>query len=146
MSYRYGRECYCGDSVNTGSVPASEGECYFPCPGDATQTCGAGNRLNVYSKSVATTLAPSADPTTVTSSSSISSTLPVSNPPSTDAYASLGCYTEATQGRALASVMYGDDAMTVELCAAKCAGYSMFGLEYYREVFITISCNCDTCH
>jgi len=124
-STRYGRECYCGDALNIGSTSAPEGECSFQCPGDATELCGAGNRLNVYSKMAPTitsdlpTSAPSSSPTSTPSSAS---------------YSALGCYTEATQGRALAALMYGDDALTVELCAKKCAGYSMFGVEYYREV------------
>ena len=51
------------------------------CPGNAAQLCGAGNRLSVYD------LAP--PPAT----------------PSTPAatYTSLGCYTELSGGRALAS-------------------------------------------
>ena len=44
----YGQECYCGNSFNTGSVPAPAADCSFPCPGDANEFCGAGNRLTVY--------------------------------------------------------------------------------------------------
>ncbi len=53
------------------------------------------------------------------------------------AYSSRGCYTETTDGRALAGKTSPDDEMDVEKCAAICAdaGFSMFGLEYYREVF-----------
>jgi len=44
----YGRECYCGNSLNSGSVSTSTGECNTVCPGNKAQFCGAGNRLNVY--------------------------------------------------------------------------------------------------
>ncbi|KAI4096189.1 MAG: hypothetical protein LQ339_007036 [Xanthoria mediterranea] len=109
----YGRECYCGDSLNEGSVPASEDSCSFNCPGNPDEKCGAGNRLNVYER-LAT-----APPTTPT--------------PST--YTSEGCYTEATRGRALSGKTYYDDAMTTAKCASACAGFDLFGLEYYRECY-----------
>ncbi|KAL8684138.1 MAG: hypothetical protein Q9224_006581 [Gallowayella concinna] len=45
----YGRECFCGDSLASTSVPATaESQCSFKCPGDKTQICGAGNRLTLY--------------------------------------------------------------------------------------------------
>jgi len=109
----YGRECYCGNSVNPGSQSAPESDCSFPCPGNAAEYCGGGNRLNMYSKSV--------------SDLSVSSSR-------TTTYSSLGCYTEATVGRALTGLTVADDTMTVEKCSKSCAGFSMFGLEYYREV------------
>jgi WSC domain len=49
-------------------------------------------------------------------------------------YESIGCYTEATSTRALTGLSYFDDAMTVEKCAAACAGFDYFGIEYHREV------------
>lgn len=33
---------------------APSSECSFPCPGDATELCGAGNRMVVYTDSSAT--------------------------------------------------------------------------------------------
>lgn len=48
-----------------------------------------------------------------------------------------GCYTEATNNaRALTSNAYYDDEMTVEKCAVACAGFTLFGVEYYREVLL----------
>ncbi|KAI4223684.1 MAG: hypothetical protein L6R36_005237 [Xanthoria steineri] len=109
----YGRECYCGDSLNEGSVPASEDSCSFNCPGNPDEKCGAGNRLNVYER-LAT-----APPT----------------PPTPSTYTSEGCYTEATRGRALSGKTYYDDAMTTAKCATACTGFDLFGLEYYRECY-----------
>ncbi|KAK3325520.1 hypothetical protein B0H66DRAFT_548554 [Apodospora peruviana] len=45
----YATECYCGNSFATGSVVAPVGDCSMTCGGNATEFCGAGNRLSVYS-------------------------------------------------------------------------------------------------
>lgn len=45
----YGRECYCGNELQQGSVKAGDqNDCAFPCVGDASEYCGAGNRLQLY--------------------------------------------------------------------------------------------------
>ncbi len=99
-----------------GSAPAPEGDYKFPCMGNSDEECGGDWRLNVYQFGDAS---PSA-------SSTSSSTVPTSTP---TAYTSEGCYTEATAGRALSSVLFYDDAMTVEKCAAVCGSYTWFGVE-----------------
>ncbi|KAL8845777.1 MAG: hypothetical protein Q9221_009086 [Calogaya cf. arnoldii] len=116
----YGRECFCGNSLNEGSIPAPEGQCSFNCPGNPDQKCGAGNRLNVYEKLVTEPVVtePTAVPT-----------------PTPSTYKAEGCYTEATKGRALTGKTYYDDAMTTAKCASACAGFDLFGLEYYRECY-----------
>ena len=43
----FGRECYCGDIINTGSVITDDSNCSFNCPGDSTEKCGAGDILDV---------------------------------------------------------------------------------------------------
>lgn len=48
----YGGECYCGNQLQPGSVAAPLSDCSFPCPGNAAEKCGAGNRLNVYQAKV----------------------------------------------------------------------------------------------
>jgi hypothetical protein len=118
----YGRECYCGSALGPGSIKVPEGDCNFKCAGSSTENCGAGNRLNVYKKPVASTM------TSASPSSTLSPALPTS-------YGALGCYTEATEHRALKDKSSSDDAMTVEKCAASCAGFKYFGLEYYFECF-----------
>ncbi|KAL8968048.1 MAG: hypothetical protein Q9197_005087 [Variospora fuerteventurae] len=110
----YGRECFCGDALNDGSVSAPEEQCSFECPGKPDEKCGAGNRLNVYEK--------------VT-------TAPVVTTPTVSTYQADGCYTEASSGRALSGKTYYDDAMTIAKCASACAGFDLFGLEYYRECY-----------
>ena len=51
----YGRECWCGNTINfagnTGAVPGknvSDADCSTPCPGNSSQFCGNGNRINLY--------------------------------------------------------------------------------------------------
>ncbi|KAL8637618.1 MAG: hypothetical protein Q9228_005132 [Teloschistes exilis] len=107
----YGRECFCGQSLNAGSVLAAETDCSFKCPGNSAETCGAGNRLNVYQKPVAP---PAPKPTS---------------------YASEGCYTEPSNGRALTGKTIFDDSLTIEKCAMLCADFNYFGVEYYRECY-----------
>jgi hypothetical protein len=46
----YSTECFCGSAINSPSVKAKEAECNMKCSGDSSQTCGGGNRMNVYAK------------------------------------------------------------------------------------------------
>lgn len=104
----YGRECYCGDSLNSGSVKAPESDCSFPCPGNETETCGAGNRLDVYRKTSA---------------------------PGDLTYTAKGCYTDNPNSRALAAASSVNNDMTIEVCSATCEAYAYFGVEYFRECY-----------
>jgi hypothetical protein len=55
--------------------------------------------------------------------------------PGNNQYSSIGCYTEATTGRALATKSYSDPIwMTVESCLAFCSGFTYAGVEYGQEV------------
>ena len=38
----------CGDLISHGSTNVSLSDCSFQCTGDSSETCGAGNRLNLY--------------------------------------------------------------------------------------------------
>ncbi|KAL9014260.1 MAG: hypothetical protein Q9173_001102 [Seirophora scorigena] len=72
----FGRECYCGDTLQAGSEKTLESECNFPCPGNNAEFCGAGNRLNVYHFGAATTSSSSVSTSSsATSSSAASSSL-----------------------------------------------------------------------
>lgn len=46
-----------------------------------------------------------------------------------------GCYTEATNMRALSDKTYAADSMTLASCAQFCAGSQYFGVEYSRECY-----------
>ncbi|KAI9774328.1 MAG: hypothetical protein M1840_004222 [Geoglossum simile] len=141
----YGRECYCGNAPAAGSAPASnQGDCSFLCPGNNLEYCGAGNRLQMYklapptnTTSTTSTSTGTSTSTTATSSTSSASVTPTGPAivQKTAGYAFQGCYTEATAGRALEDKTLASDAMTIELCAATCAGFTWFGVEYGRECY-----------
>lgn len=118
----YGRECYCGNDAPTQTAP--ETDCSFPCAGSDAEFCGAGNRLNVYKRTAASS------PTTP------SSTSPTASPAAAAAsFVYRGCYSDSGNARSLAGRASYDDAMTVEKCAAACASYSLFGVEYGSQCF-----------
>ncbi|OIW32843.1 WSC-domain-containing protein, partial [Coniochaeta ligniaria NRRL 30616] len=132
----YGQQCYCGNSLNAGSVWATnQDDCSTKCPGNSTQFCGAGKRLNVYS------VVPGSgfDPATGFSLK-YAEPLNVGNA-SVGIWNYKGCYTEATTGRALASAkLTGSSStfgMTIETCVKYCygKGYAMSGVEYGQQCY-----------
>lgn len=155
----YGGECYCGNTLAAGSVKTAESDCQMTCSGNATEICGNGNRLTLYSvagqaslssssslpssSSAAQSsaqsslsspaLSSSANPTT-TSTSLPTPTGPI-NIQSAGNFNYTGCYTEATTGRALTGSTFANDGMTVEKCATFCAAYTYMGIEYARECY-----------
>ncbi|KAN0090569.1 WSC domain containing protein [Hyaloscypha variabilis] len=116
----YGRECYCGNSFSAGSVPAPQDECTYPCAGNDAEICGAGLRLSVYSTTVPVVAPAAATP---------------SNPAVVGAYEYYSCMTEGANSRALQGYSTAYDSMTLESCAADCAGFEYFGTEYSRECY-----------
>ncbi|KAI4603909.1 hypothetical protein KJ359_000030 [Pestalotiopsis sp. 9143b] len=54
----YGDECYCGEKVDEAATKADDAECSMACAGDATQPCGAGNRLSVFTGAVSEPVPP----------------------------------------------------------------------------------------
>ncbi|KAL1842674.1 hypothetical protein VTK73DRAFT_3070 [Phialemonium thermophilum] len=116
----YGRECYCGNSLDASSAEAPLSECDMVCSGDATEYCGAGNRLELYS-------------TTATQSPTPTPTATLAVKPTVGAYSFVGCITEGVGIRALSEDSYAADDMTLESCAAFCSDFTYFGTEYGRE-------------
>ncbi|KAH8908759.1 hypothetical protein BR93DRAFT_502707 [Coniochaeta sp. PMI_546] len=75
----YGRECYCDNTLDSTSTSAPLADCNMVCGGDATEYCGAGNRLELYSNAAQTssstgTTSTSTSRTSASSTSSSSST------------------------------------------------------------------------
>ncbi|RYP59435.1 hypothetical protein DL769_008523 [Monosporascus sp. CRB-8-3] len=110
----YGRECYCGNTLDPLSSPASEGDCNMACAGDKYEYCGGGHRLELYYSN--TTNGPS-------------------HPPVVGNYSWSGCHSEPAGVRALTGKSYADDDMTLDLCASFCDGFALFGAEYGRECY-----------
>jgi hypothetical protein len=44
----YADECFCSDSYSGPVTAANTSECNMPCTGDATKTCGGGDRTQIY--------------------------------------------------------------------------------------------------
>lgn len=59
-------------------------------------------------------------------------------------YAYQGCYTEATNGRALSAKSFNYVGMTIESCAANCTAYAYFGVEYGRECYCGATLSADS--
>ncbi|KAI1498524.1 WSC domain-containing protein [Biscogniauxia marginata] len=64
----YGRECYCGNTLDVLSTPAPDEECNMVCAGNQYEYCGAGDRLELYEKATVSSSISAA----LTSSSTIS--------------------------------------------------------------------------
>ncbi|KAK3994786.1 putative fungistatic metabolite [Cladorrhinum sp. PSN332] len=129
----YGRECYCGNTVHSSSSEAPLTDCNMVCAGDASEYCGAGNRLNVYS-TTATRSTTSASPTPTPTGT-------LGRKATVGPYEYVGCQTEATVGRALSGNSYASNDMTLESCATFCSGFTYFGTEYSAECFCGNSLN-----
>ena len=110
-SSEYFHECYCGNNLATGGVPANPGDCSTPCVGDPTEPCGGGNRLSLF----------------------WSGRAPPEINPGVNSYSPIGCYVEGTTGRALAyqALPPAGTEMSVSVCTSSCRaiGYSFAGLE-----------------
>lgn len=111
----YQRECDCRNTLHPGIVATPQTDCKYSCMGNKSENCGGDLRLNFYQFEAASV--PEKVVTT---------------------YAYRGCYTEATNMRALTGKSYFNDSMTVEACATACLGYTWFGVEYGREVTLSL--------
>ncbi|KAK3955564.1 WSC domain-containing protein [Pseudoneurospora amorphoporcata] len=122
----YGRECWCASSTS-GFSPTSpstlaarvdDDECDFEYAGNDDQTCGASERIEVY-------------------------TNVLYRPPGVAdvrGFEALGCYRESSP-RVLPNSLLGDDALTAAKCAAYCTNlnFPYFGLKYGRECWCGVS-------
>ncbi|KAJ7291038.1 glyoxal oxidase N-terminus-domain-containing protein [Mycena rebaudengoi] len=113
----FSNECYCANGYRSTPVKVAESDCNMPCAGKATETCGAGSRLSVYSSNTAAT--PGA---------------PVL-PPFWEKTPT--CITEASTGRALTGTDLTDKSMTVDKCVSLCenTGFKYAGLEFADECY-----------
>ncbi|KAK5999297.1 hypothetical protein QM012_005622 [Aureobasidium pullulans] len=124
----YGAECYCGSSLYANSIRQSdETGCNMPCAANASEVCGGSNFLNVYYINVTTS-------STTTSSAPSTPTGPVVVQ-SAGGYSYMGCYTEATNGRALTGSSKAAASISVDACASYCSAYTYFGVEYGNECY-----------
>ncbi|KAJ4315651.1 hypothetical protein N0V94_005848 [Neodidymelliopsis sp. IMI 364377] len=108
----YGRECWCGNTRDSGSTKVDSSECSFTCPGNDAEKCGAGDRLNIYTNA-APVAQQAAKLTGVTS---------------------LGCFVD-NGNRVLPNRYTSSGDMTAAKCAENCAGYTYFGTQWSSECY-----------
>lgn len=143
----YSRECWCGNTLSVNALPVPQTECKNLCVGNPNEYCGSGGRLSLYRKKKDNVSSVSSVSSTV-STTPIESTDTATNPqpttavptptgpsihPGTAGFTHIGCYTEATTGRALGLKSLATDAMTVPMCIDFCSAYQYAGIEYGRE-------------
>ncbi|KAH0175344.1 WSC domain-containing protein, partial [Aureobasidium melanogenum] len=124
----YGDECYCANTIGANSTVAPGGSntalngCNMACSGASNFTCGGPNRLSLYSLSANANITRIVDPVTVGSFGN---------------WTYQGCYSEATNARALSQLQMPVPSanLTVQTCAAACSGYTYFGVEYASQCF-----------
>ena len=124
--------CFCGNQPPQYQyLDVDDVHCSYACAGNSLDTCGGnGGYISIYY-----------DATKYTPSNSSTSTAPIGGPVtvnSTGNYNYIGCYSEATAGRALSALSPNAPAngFTVELCQAACEGYTYFGVEYSNQCMI----------
>ncbi|KUJ19588.1 carbohydrate-binding WSC, partial [Mollisia scopiformis] len=44
----YGRECWCGDTIEGGASSVQNLQCGMACAGNSGEICGDSNRLSIY--------------------------------------------------------------------------------------------------
>ncbi|KAL8669506.1 MAG: hypothetical protein Q9168_005908 [Polycauliona sp. 1 TL-2023] len=137
----YSNECYCANTIGNNAKLASDSDCMITCSGNSTQYCGGGNRLTVYGLNGTAPLlsaSASASGTFTGASASASATTTVGAPiavQTASPFVYQGCYTEATNGRALSDLATAYNGMTVEKCAAFCSAYTYMAVEYSSECY-----------
>ncbi|KAI0378836.1 putative glyoxal oxidase [Hypomontagnella monticulosa] len=60
----YGGECYCGNTITNGAIPAEDG-CDMVCNANKSEICGGSNRLNVYDFNMQYAISTTVSPTSV---------------------------------------------------------------------------------
>ena len=123
---QYTQECWCG--YTRPKEIDSETDCNYPCTGNVNEICG-GNGVNgglafisLFADSTRFDGNATEDPGPYTN-------------PGTLGFTSLGCYSEGTNGRALANLQSIPAAnLTVANCLSVCSGYALAGMEYSGEV------------
>jgi hypothetical protein len=108
----------------------------MPCIGNAKETCGGSNGLSLYELTSAYNFSLTATTSSQTASSTISSSTTTSATPTASGisgYSYVACWTDNPSDRTLSALSEVNYALTLEMCASFCSGYTYFGVEYWRE-------------
>ncbi|KAI9047948.1 hypothetical protein LZ554_007750 [Drepanopeziza brunnea f. sp. 'monogermtubi'] len=136
---QYTRECWGGPTIP--NLQVADGNCNFACSGDINQICGGngvgagagGSYISLFALNGSAVANPSSSVTATTTAVPAPTGGPFTNP-GVLGYSSVGCYTEATNARALPFGMTVNT-RTVASCVSACAAsnYIYAGLEYAQE-------------
>lgn len=115
----YGSQCFCDNFLYNGAAMTLDSECNMACSGKATENCGAGSRMSVYSNDTLRVYQPPAVQKT--------------NLPGSWQYQ--GCLYDQAAPRSLTYLTTMDANNTAENCLSRCSkyGYGAGGMEYGRE-------------
>ncbi|MCJ1427052.1 hypothetical protein MMC29_004955 [Sticta canariensis] len=117
---QYLTECWCGNNIPI--LKSTDADCNYACSGNKNETCGGNGYFNNGDSFI----------------SLFSNGLGGSGPtvvPSVGGFNYSGCYTEATNGRALSGKTLNANDMTIEHCASNCTSYKYFGVEFGSECY-----------
>ncbi|KAL5480284.1 hypothetical protein ACEPAI_1554 [Sanghuangporus weigelae] len=114
----FGQECYCDNFIENSGTNASLADCNMACTGDASESCGGPNRLNLFFSGGT----PPAPPIEV---------------PSVGQWETLGCYSDDVNNRTLSTPIGVNGDMTVPACLAACqsSNFPLAGLEFATQCF-----------
>lgn len=115
----YSTQCFCGNGIVNNGTQAPDSDCNMACGGDATQFCGAGDRLSIVSKGAPVAIAPPGPIQQVGN------------------WTYQGCYTDnVNQVKTFPQQIIFQN-MTPSMCLDRCAefGYMAAGIEYGDECY-----------
>ncbi|EFQ34788.1 WSC domain-containing protein [Colletotrichum graminicola M1.001] len=112
----FGKECFCGASIQNGGAPIPAKSCNMVCTADKSQYCGGAAAINIYKSSKPVTGGPS--------------TLP-------DGWIAQSCYTDSPSRRALSYRVPSFNKFSAAQCVSQCdsLGYEYAGTEYGSECY-----------
>jgi hypothetical protein len=85
----YAQECWCDNYVSSSGSKAAITDCNMACNGNASEFCGAGNRLDLYASGSTT-------PTTKSTNNA-----PTNAPAPPNGWQPMGCYNDSVNARTL---------------------------------------------
>ena len=138
---QYNRECWAGPTIP--KLQVADDNCNYPCMGDINEICG-GNGVGSGAGGAYISLFADSAQLGGNGITPSNPTPPIGGPyvnPGVEGYASVGCFTEGTNSRALPNGMKMVNS-TVAVCVAACAAsdYIFAGLEYGQECKSFSSC------
>jgi hypothetical protein len=126
----YSQECWCGNAIPI--QKDLDQDCNFGCSGNGNQTCGGDGYLHDTPH-----ISLFADSMKVDGNTT---SLPLQITPNVGTYTFIGCYSDKS-GKTLNEKTITSLVMTVQVCAAFCAEFLYFGLEYSSECYCGTNLN-----